>query len=96
MGRATMVRTGSKAPHRLEISGWCAVALQEGYFVSVGPAKFVEDVRAEARKITWPTRRATLMTTGAVLAMAGLASVFFFLVDEVIGLGVRKLFGLGG
>ncbi|MCE2575486.1 MULTISPECIES: preprotein translocase subunit SecE [Komagataeibacter] len=64
--------------------------------MSVGPAKFVEDVRAEARKITWPTRRATLMTTGAVLAMAGFASIFFFLVDEVIGLGVRKLFGLGG
>ncbi len=36
------------------------------------------------------------MTTGAVLAMAGFASIFFFLVDEVIGLGVRKLFGLGG
>ncbi|GBR21766.1 preprotein translocase subunit SecE [Komagataeibacter nataicola] len=91
-----MVRTGFLGPAPAGSSGWCAVALQEGYFVSVSPAKFVEDVRAEARKVTWPTRRATLMTTGAVLAMAGLASVFFFLVDEVIGLAVRKLFGLGG
>jgi len=64
--------------------------------VSVSPGKFLRDVRAEAERVTWPTRRATLITTGAVLAMAGLASIFFFAVDQLIGLGVRQLFGLGG
>nr|WP_301273122.1 preprotein translocase subunit SecE [Acetobacter oryzoeni] len=56
----------------------------------------MHDVRAEAERVTWPTRRATLVTTGAVLAMAGMASIFFFFVDQLIGLGVRQLFGLGG
>jgi len=60
------------------------------------PVKFFEDVRAEAKRVTWPTRRATMVTTGAVLAMAALTSVFFFVVDQVIGLGVRELFGVGG
>ncbi|GBR39295.1 protein translocase subunit SecE [Neoasaia chiangmaiensis NBRC 101099] len=58
--------------------------------------RYLKDVRAEARKVTWPTRRNTMVTTGAVLAMAALTSVFFFVVDQVIGLGVRELFGVGG
>ncbi|GBR11697.1 MULTISPECIES: preprotein translocase subunit SecE [Acetobacter] len=64
--------------------------------MSVSPVKFLRDVEAEARRVTWPSRKATLVTTGAVLAMASLASLFFFVVDQVIGLGVRELFGLGG
>ena len=58
--------------------------------------QYLKDVRTEATRITWPTRRNTLITTGAVLAMAALTSVFFFVVDQVIGLGVRELFGVGG
>ncbi|NVN02360.1 preprotein translocase subunit SecE [Asaia siamensis] len=58
--------------------------------------QYLKDVRAEATRVTWPTRRNTLVTTGAVLAMAALTSVFFFVVDQVIGLGVRELFGIGG
>ena len=58
--------------------------------------QYLKDVRTEATRITWPTRRNTLITTGAVLAMAALTSVFFFVVDQVIGLGVRELFGIGG
>ncbi len=58
--------------------------------------QYLKDVRSEATRVTWPTRRNTLVTTGAVLAMAALTSVFFFVVDQVIGLGVRELFGIGG
>ncbi|MBS4074010.1 preprotein translocase subunit SecE [Ameyamaea chiangmaiensis] len=58
--------------------------------------KFLQEVRSEAARVTWPTRRATLQTTAAVLGMAALTSIFFFVVDQVIGLGVRELFGLGG
>ena len=64
--------------------------------MAVSPAKFVREVRAEVGKITWPTRRETMVTTGLVLAMAALTAVFFFIVDWIIGLGVRSLFGLGG
>lgn len=64
--------------------------------MSVNPTKFLQDVRNEARKVTWPSRRTTLITTAAVLAMAAGASAFFFIVDQAIGLGIRVLFGLGG
>jgi preprotein translocase subunit SecE len=61
----------------------------------VEPAKFLREVRGEVSKVTWPTRKETLVTTGLVLAMAAVAAIFFFVVDQVIGLGVRVLFGLG-
>ncbi len=63
--------------------------------MAVSPAKFVREVRSEVTKVTWPSRRATLITTGLVAAMATLTAVFFFAVDQIIGLGVRVLFGLG-
>ena len=63
--------------------------------MAVSPAKFVREVRAEVTKVTWPTRRTTLITTGLVAAMASLTAIFFFVVDQVIGLGVRSLFGFG-
>ncbi len=63
--------------------------------MAVSPARFVREVRAEVTKVTWPTRRTTLITTGLVAAMASLTAIFFFVVDQVIGLGVRALFGLG-
>jgi preprotein translocase subunit SecE len=63
--------------------------------VAVNPAKFVREVRAEASRITWPTRKETLVTTGLVLAMAVLAAIFFFVADQLIGMGVRALFGIG-
>ena len=64
--------------------------------MAVSPAKFVREVRSEVTKVTWPSRRTTLITTGLVAAMASLTAIFFFVVDQVIGLGVRALFGLGG
>jgi preprotein translocase subunit SecE len=60
--------------------------------VAFAPAKFVRDVRAEAAKVTWPSRRETGMTTLMVLLMAVLTAAFFLLVDYVIGTGVRALF----
>ncbi len=52
----------------------------------------MREVRAEVGKVTWPSRKETLVTTGLVLGMAGLAAAFFFLIDQAIGLGVRQLF----
>jgi preprotein translocase subunit SecE len=64
--------------------------------VAFNPAKFLREVRAEAGRVTWPTRKETLVTTGLVFAMAAMAALFFFVVDLVIGAGVRLLFGIGG
>lgn len=62
----------------------------------VNPAQFIQQVRAETAKVVWPTRRETLLTTVMVFIMAALAAVFFFLVDQVIGLGIDQILHLGG
>lgn len=56
---------------------------------------FIRQTRQEIAKVTWPTRKETLVTTGMVFAMTILAAVFFFLVDQVMAEGVRLIFGLG-
>jgi len=61
----------------------------------VDPAQFVRDVRGEVAKVTWPTRKETLITTGLVLAMSAVAAVFFLVVDQLIALAMRGVFGLG-
>ena len=57
--------------------------------------QFFRDVRTEAKKTTWPSRKETLQTTGIVLAMVVIAAIFFLTVDQVIGAGMRALFGVG-
>jgi len=59
------------------------------------PIEFLQQVRAEAAKVVWPTRRETLITTALVLAMAVLASVFFLLVDDALGYLVGLALGFG-
>lgn len=59
------------------------------------PFQFMQDVRAEALKVTWPTRKETLITTGMVLAMVVLASIFFVAVDQIIRLAVGFILRLG-
>ena len=58
------------------------------------PAKCVREVRAELARVTWPTRKETMVTTGLVFAMVALTAMFFFLVDQFISTGVRALFGM--
>ncbi|HEX3348204.1 MAG TPA: preprotein translocase subunit SecE [Acetobacteraceae bacterium] len=59
------------------------------------PVRFVREVRAEVSKVTWPSRKETMITTGLVFALSALAALFFFVVDQVVGIGVRSLFGMG-
>jgi preprotein translocase subunit SecE len=59
------------------------------------PAQFVREVRAETARVTWPSRKETLVTTGLVLALSAMAAVFFLVVDQVIAFAMRGLFGLG-
>ena len=62
--------------------------------MAVDPARFIREVRSELARVTWPSRKETLVTTGLVFAMVALAAIFFFLVDQVIGVGIRALFGV--
>jgi preprotein translocase subunit SecE len=59
------------------------------------PAGFIRDVRQEVARVTWPTRKETLITTGLVLALSALAAVFFLLTDKLIQFAVGLLFGIG-
>jgi preprotein translocase subunit SecE len=55
------------------------------------PFEFVQEVRAEGAKVTWPTRRETMITSAMVLVMIALASVFFLVVDTFLSWGVDKI-----
>jgi preprotein translocase subunit SecE len=57
--------------------------------------QFIREVRQEASKVTWPTRKETAISTGMVLLMVMLAAIFFLIVDELLSLGVRFFLGLG-
>ena len=60
------------------------------------PNEFFRQVRQEATKVTWPTRKETMVTTGMVFLMVFLMAVFFFFVDQILAFGVRTILGLGG
>ena len=45
------------------------------------PFEFLQQVRSEANKVTWPTRRETLISTGLVILMVIVAAIFFTAVD---------------
>ena len=60
------------------------------------PAQFIQQVRAEASKVVWPTRRETMLTTVMVFIMATIAAIFFFLIDQLIGLGIDQILRIGG
>ena len=48
------------------------------------PLKFIQEVKQEAFKVTWPTGKETLQGTLMVVAMAIIASLFFLLLDQVL------------
>jgi len=59
------------------------------------PFEFIQQVRAEAAKVVWPTRRETMVTTGLVLALVVFVSLFFLVVDQVLREVVSLVLGFG-
>jgi preprotein translocase subunit SecE len=59
------------------------------------PFEFIQQVRSEASKVVWPTRRETLITTGLVLLLVVFTSLFFVVVDEVLRTAVALALGFG-
>lgn len=57
------------------------------------PFTFLQQVRQETAKVTWPTRRETMISTVMVLVMVFLASIFFFTADQIFGWGFDLVFG---
>ena len=62
----------------------------------ISPFKFMQEVRAEAQKVTWPTRRETAVTIAMVFVMVAIASVFFLVADQIMRVVVTFLLGIGG
>ena len=60
------------------------------------PAQFVRQVRQEINRITWATKRETMIASLTVFVMVLIASAFFFLVDLLLSNVVQILLGLGG
>jgi preprotein translocase subunit SecE len=60
------------------------------------PFQFFKQVRQEATKVTWPTRKETVISTVMVFVMVIIAALFFFAVDQLLSAGVKLVFGLGG
>ncbi len=64
--------------------------------MALNPAKFAREVRQEAKRVIWPTRRETMISTAMVMVLALVASVFFVVMDSLIGLIVQRVLGIGG
>jgi preprotein translocase subunit SecE len=63
--------------------------------MAINPFKFMQEVRAEGQKVTWPTRRETVVTTAMVFVMVAVASVVFLIADQLMRLVVTLLLGIG-
>jgi preprotein translocase subunit SecE len=59
------------------------------------PVEFIQEVRQEVSKVTWPTWKEVWITTLMVLIMVTVASVFFLITDQTLGYLVRLVLGTG-
>ena len=58
------------------------------------PFKFLQEVRAETEKVTWPSRRETAITTAMVFVMVAVSSIFFLLADQAIRLFITTILNM--
>jgi preprotein translocase subunit SecE len=61
----------------------------------LSPFKFLQEVRAETDKVTWPTRRETFITTAMVFVMVAATSIFFTVADQLIRILITFILGVG-
>ena len=64
--------------------------------MAASPFKFLQEVREETRKVTWPSRKETAITTGMVFVMVAIAAVFFLVADQIIRIAVTFVLGVAG
>lgn len=61
----------------------------------VNPGQFVREVRQEVDKVTWPTRKETVVTTVMIFIMVFILMIFFFSVDQILSWGIKLILGIG-
>ena len=62
--------------------------------MATSPFKFLQEVREETRKVTWPSRKETAVTTAMVFVMVAVAAVFFMVSDQFIRIAVTFVLNL--
>ena len=68
----------------------------ENNMAITNPFQFIQQVRSEVSKITWPTRREVLLTTIMVFVMSAIAALIFALVDLLIRSGIQSVLNIFG
>ena len=58
--------------------------------------RFFQEVRAETSRVVWPNRKETMLTSLGVFALAAVAMLFLFLVDQILRFGIEGVVSLGG
>ena len=58
------------------------------------PLKFIQEVRREGSKVTWPTSMETLTGSVMVVLISAFAAVFFLIIDQIFSFGLDKLIGV--
>jgi preprotein translocase subunit SecE len=61
----------------------------------ISPFKFLQEVRQETNKVTWPSRRETAITTAMVFVFAAVSAIFFLVADQIIRYLVTLVLGIG-
>jgi len=60
-----------------------------------GPVEFFKQVKSEAKKVTWPTRQETIVSTIFVFIMVAIASIFLYFADQIIAFLVQSIMNIG-
>ncbi len=60
---------------------------------STSPGLFVRQVRQEMSKVSWPSRRETLISVALVFILSVILGLYFLVVDKILAAGVALIFG---
>lgn len=63
--------------------------------MSISPIQFLRQVKQEAKKVTWPSKKEVVPSCTMVVVLVAIATAFFFMVDVVLSWGIDKILHLG-
>jgi preprotein translocase subunit SecE len=64
--------------------------------IKLKPIKYIQEIKTEISKVTWPTKRETSVTSIMVLIFVFIAAIFFLISDRILSWVVSLILGIGG
>lgn len=61
--------------------------------MAANPVMFLKNVSQEIKKITWPSKRETVISMIMVFIMVTFVAIFLFIVDQIAGFGIKQILG---